>query len=63
MRAPQRSQPQASRHRHSHRATALIWALDSVTLLRWLVQVQGVTEAELGGFKGRTKKLVDGYYS
>jgi hypothetical protein len=32
------------------------------TLLRWLVQVQG-TEAELGGFKGRTNKLVDGCYS
>ena len=31
-------------------------------LLRWLVQVQG-TEAELGGFKGRTNKLVDGCYS
>lgn len=32
------------------------------TLLRWLVYVQG-TEAELGGFKGRTNKLVDGCYS
>jgi protein farnesyltransferase subunit beta len=32
------------------------------TLLRWLVQVQG-TEIELGGFKGRTNKLVDGCYS
>ncbi|KAF9464137.1 terpenoid cyclases/protein prenyltransferase alpha-alpha toroid [Collybia nuda] len=31
-------------------------------LLRWLVQVQG-TEIELGGFKGRTNKLVDGCYS
>lgn len=32
------------------------------TLLRWLVQLQG-TEVELGGFKGRTNKLVDGCYS
>lgn len=31
-------------------------------LLRWLVQMQG-TAAELGGFKGRTNKLVDGCYS
>ncbi|KAF8151351.1 terpenoid cyclases/protein prenyltransferase alpha-alpha toroid [Crassisporium funariophilum] len=31
-------------------------------LLRWLVQMQG-TEIELGGFKGRTNKLVDGCYS
>ncbi|KAF7328986.1 Protein farnesyltransferase subunit beta [Mycena venus] len=32
------------------------------SLLRWLVQMQGVP-AELGGFKGRTNKLVDGCYS
>ncbi|KAG5653875.1 hypothetical protein H0H81_009697 [Sphagnurus paluster] len=31
-------------------------------LLRWLVMMQG-TEIELGGFKGRTNKLVDGCYS
>jgi len=31
-------------------------------LLRWLVHMQGV-EAELGGVKGRTNKLVDGCYS
>lgn len=31
-------------------------------LLRWLVQAQG-TDIELGGFKGRTNKLVDGCYS
>lgn len=31
-------------------------------LLRWLTQMQG-TEIELGGFKGRTNKLVDGCYS
>lgn len=32
------------------------------TLLRWLVQMQG-SEIELGGFRGRTNKLVDGCYS
>ena len=31
-------------------------------LLRWLVHMQGV-DVELGGFKGRTNKLVDGCYS
>ncbi|KAF8649327.1 hypothetical protein AX16_005882 [Volvariella volvacea WC 439] len=31
-------------------------------LTRWLVQMQG-SEAELGGFKGRTNKLVDGCYA
>jgi protein farnesyltransferase subunit beta len=31
-------------------------------LLRWLVHMQGV-DMELGGFKGRTNKLVDGCYS
>lgn len=32
------------------------------SLLRWLTQMQG-SEIELGGFKGRTNKLVDGCYS
>lgn len=32
------------------------------SLTRWLVNMQG-TETELGGFKGRTNKLVDGCYS
>ena len=32
------------------------------SLLRWLTHMQG-TEVELGGFKGRTNKLVDGCYS
>ncbi|KZT20214.1 terpenoid cyclases/Protein prenyltransferase [Neolentinus lepideus HHB14362 ss-1] len=31
-------------------------------LLRWLVMMQG-SEIELGGFRGRTNKLVDGCYS
>ncbi|KII84972.1 hypothetical protein PLICRDRAFT_45829 [Plicaturopsis crispa FD-325 SS-3] len=36
--------------------------ISTKNLLRWLVQMQGV-ESELGGFKGRTNKLVDGCYS
>ncbi|TFK60670.1 terpenoid cyclases/Protein prenyltransferase [Pluteus cervinus] len=36
--------------------------IDLNNTLRWLVQMQG-TEIELGGFKGRTNKLVDGCYS
>jgi protein farnesyltransferase subunit beta len=36
--------------------------VDLRRLLRWLVQMQGL-EIELGGFKGRTNKLVDGCYS
>jgi protein farnesyltransferase subunit beta len=37
-------------------------SLNFKTLLRWLTHMQG-TEIELGGFKGRTNKLVDGCYS
>ncbi|KAI0701087.1 terpenoid cyclases/protein prenyltransferase alpha-alpha toroid [Cytidiella melzeri] len=36
--------------------------INTPALLRWLTQMQG-TEIELGGFKGRTNKLVDGCYS
>jgi protein farnesyltransferase subunit beta len=36
--------------------------VDVRRLLRWLVHMQG-SERELGGFKGRTNKLVDGCYS
>ena len=36
--------------------------VDARRLLRWLVYMQG-SEIELGGFKGRTNKLVDGCYS
>ncbi|KAL0948363.1 hypothetical protein HGRIS_010945 [Hohenbuehelia grisea] len=36
--------------------------VNTKNLVRWLVQMQG-TEIELGGFKGRTNKLVDGCYS
>ncbi|KAF8637723.1 hypothetical protein AX17_002626 [Amanita inopinata Kibby_2008] len=37
-------------------------SIDVSNLLRWLVQMQG-NEIELGGFRGRTNKLVDGCYS
>ncbi|KAG6916628.1 hypothetical protein DXG01_006124 [Tephrocybe rancida] len=36
--------------------------IDVGNLLRWLAMMQG-SEIELGGFKGRTNKLVDGCYS
>ncbi|KAG5733406.1 Protein farnesyltransferase subunit beta [Termitomyces sp. T112] len=36
--------------------------IDVGKLLRWLVMMQG-NEIELGGFRGRTNKLVDGCYS
>ncbi|KAJ3566557.1 hypothetical protein NP233_g6928 [Leucocoprinus birnbaumii] len=36
--------------------------VDLKRLTRWLVNMQG-TEIELGGFRGRTNKLVDGCYS
>lgn len=37
-------------------------SLDLKALLRWLANLQG-SEVELGGFRGRTNKLVDGCYS
>lgn len=36
--------------------------INTKSLLRWLVQMQGLP-IEMGGFKGRTNKLVDGCYS
>ncbi|KAF9266706.1 terpenoid cyclases/Protein prenyltransferase [Marasmius fiardii PR-910] len=36
--------------------------INTRNLIRWLVQMQG-TDAELGGFRGRTNKLVDGCYA
>ena len=48
-------QPYISADEHAPR-------VDVRRLLRWLVNMQGM-EAELGGFKGRTNKLVDGCYS
>ena len=36
--------------------------INTHALLRWCVQMQGLP-IELGGFKGRTNKLVDGCYS
>jgi protein farnesyltransferase subunit beta len=36
--------------------------INKKTLLRWLTHMQG-SEIELGGFRGRTNKLVDGCYA
>jgi len=43
-------------------SSLLMPSINLKSLLRWLTQMQG-TEIELGGFKGRTNKLVDGCYS
>ena len=45
-----------------HTTSIPIPSINLKNLLRWLTQMQG-TEIELGGFKGRTNKLVDGCYS
>ena len=45
-----------------HTTSMSMPSIDLKNLLRWLTQMQG-TEIELGGFKGRTNKLVDGCYS
>ncbi|KAF5369835.1 hypothetical protein D9758_001130 [Tetrapyrgos nigripes] len=37
-------------------------SINARLLTRWLIQMQGV-RSELGGFKGRTNKLVDGCYA
>ncbi|KAH9934610.1 terpenoid cyclases/Protein prenyltransferase [Amylocystis lapponica] len=61
-------QPYLRLYYSSHPATPAASALppaptvDVRALTRWLVQMQG-TPIELGGFRGRTNKLVDGCYS
>src|SRR3984885_11278601 len=45
-----------------HTTSISMPSINLKNLLRWLTQMQG-TEIELGGFKGRTNKLVDGCYS
>lgn len=45
-----------------HTTSTSMPSINLKNLLRWLTQMQG-TEIELGGFKGRTNKLVDGCYS
>lgn len=47
---------------HYARADSLPPTINMKTLLRWQAEMQG-THAELGGFRGRTNKLVDGCYS
>lgn len=51
-----------SQHRSTTTTTQDSPSIDYKRLLRWLVQMQG-SEIELGGFRGRTNKLVDGCYS
>ena len=46
----------------THYAAGRAPAIDAGALLRWLAQMQGL-RGELGGFRGRTNKLVDGCYS
>ncbi|EIM21068.1 terpenoid cyclases/Protein prenyltransferase [Wallemia mellicola CBS 633.66] len=46
----------------STRSTKLQTRFDLDALIRWSVHMQGL-ESELGGFRGRTNKLVDGCYS
>lgn len=55
-------QPYLALSHHQRPTTRGGPSIDYKRLLRWLVQIQG-TEIELGGFKGRTNKLVDGCYS
>ena len=45
-----------------HTTSTSMPGINLKNLLRWLTQMQG-TEIELGGFRGRTNKLVDGCYS
>ncbi|KAH6905564.1 farnesyltransferase subunit beta [Coprinopsis sp. MPI-PUGE-AT-0042] len=44
------------------KSSAAAPSINLKSLTRWLVSMQG-TASELGGFKGRTNKLVDGCYS
>ncbi|GBE85920.1 Protein farnesyltransferase subunit beta [Sparassis crispa] len=50
------------RHYYSSSSTSQRPTVNMHALLRWLTQMQG-THMELGGFRGRTNKLVDGCYS
>lgn len=55
-------QPYLSTLRESGESTKAAVAINLKTLLRWLVNMQG-DQLNLGGFRGRTNKLVDGCYS
>lgn len=55
-------QPYLAALRQSGESTKATAAINFKTLLRWLVNTQGGA-LDLGGFRGRTNKLVDGCYS
>ena len=55
-------QPYLTTLRESGESTKGSTAINFKSLLRWMVNMQG-GELNLGGFRGRTNKLVDGCYS
>lgn len=55
-------QPYLTTLRESGESSKATVAINFKTLLRWMVNMQG-GELDIGGFKGRTNKLVDGCYS
>ena len=55
-------QPYLATLRESGESAKAAVAINFKTLLRWMVNMQG-GELNLGGFRGRTNKLVDGCYS
>jgi protein farnesyltransferase subunit beta len=55
-------QPYLATLRESGESAKATAAVNLKTLLRWMVNMQG-GELDLGGFRGRTNKLVDGCYS
>jgi len=55
-------QPYLATLRESGESAKAAVAINFKTLLRWMVNMQG-GELDLGGFRGRTNKLVDGCYS
>ena len=55
-------QPYLAALRESGESAKASAAINLKSLLRWMVHMQG-GELDLGGFRGRTNKLVDGCYS
>lgn len=55
-------QPYLAAMRESGESEKASAAVNLKSLLRWMAQMQG-GELDLGGFRGRTNKLVDGCYS
>lgn len=55
-------QPYLTALRESRESAKATVTINFKTLLRWMVHMQG-GELDIGGFRGRTNKLVDGCYS